>query len=292
MLSTAEDDKNRWMNTLGINTSHPFVANLLLKHRYTSPPHASSALFPTLRYYQGLTGLIVKCSWVARNNTYSNQDFFDTSYNTLKLVEKIGGQVDISGLEHLAGLKSAAVIVCNHMSLLETFLLPCALVPFKPLCIVIKKELTEYAGFGKTMSAINHIAVTRDNPRADFRTVLEKGAEFLKNGVSILIFPQSTRNPVFVPAEFNTLGEKLAAKAGCPVVPVAIKTDLHGTGSLIKEFGRIDVSKPVKIVVGPALDPVQEGRGLHDKVIRFIGDNLRSWGLPVQDAPPAADTAP
>lgn len=280
------------MDTLGIDATQPFVADLLKNRRYSSPPNPSPSLFPTLRYYQGIAGVVLASGWIARNNKFSNQDFFNRSYHTLRLIEKIGGSVEITGLEHLANLKTGAVIVANHMSLLETFLLPCAIIPFTPLCIVLKQQLTEYPGFGKTMKAMNHIAVSRDNPRADFRTVMEKGAEFIKAGISVLIFPQSTRNTVFIPSEFNTLGEKLAAKAGCPVIPIAVKTDLHGTGAAIKEFARIDASKPVKIVVGPPLDPAAEGRAIHDKIIRFIGDNLRSWGLPVQEAPATPDTAP
>jgi 1-acyl-sn-glycerol-3-phosphate acyltransferase len=205
----------------------------------------------------------------------------------IQTLENIGANLEITGIEHLARQKGAVVVVCNHMSLLETFLLPSTLLPFTPMCVVIKKELTEYPAFGRVMSSVNHIAVTRNNPREDFRIVMEKGLAYLQAGISVLIFPQSTRNSVFVPAEFNTLGEKLAAKAGVPVLPVAVKTDLQGNGRLFKEFGAVNPASPVRIAYGPSVDPRQDGRQAHDAVITFIGGQLRAWGLPVQDATPA-----
>lgn len=280
------------MNTTAINCEHPFVANLLKNHAYRSPGTPRHVLFSTLRYYKGIFGIVATCSQISFRRPYTNQDWFNSSYHSIITVEAIGGSIEITGLEHLAALTKPAVIVSNHMSLLETFLLPCLILPFTPMAVVIKKELTEYPGFGRTMSTINHIAVSRDNPRADFRTVMEEGLNLLTHGISVLIFPQSTRNSVFVPAEFNTLGEKLASKAGCPVIPVAVKTDLQNNGRLIKEFGSVDPTRPVRIVFGPPLDPQKEGRQIHDKIIQFIGGQLQSWGLPVQDATPAAGSPP
>lgn len=279
------------MNKTGINMAHPFVVQLLKDHAYHTPRLPNPAFLATWRYYKGIARVITDSTLIARKGQFDNQAWFDRSYYTVKLVERVGGTLDVAGLEHLANLKGPAVFVSNHMSLLETFLFPSLILPFTPVCFVIKKELTEYPGFGKAMSSINHIAVTRNNPRADFRTVMEKGQAFLEAGISVLIFPQATRNTVFIPAEFNTLGEKLAAKAGVPIIPAAVKTDMHGNGRLLKEFGAIKPALPARIVFGPPVDPKLDGKQTHEKIIRFIGDQLRSWGLPVQDAGPETPAA-
>jgi 1-acyl-sn-glycerol-3-phosphate acyltransferase len=276
------------MNTIGINTQHPFVAHLLNHHAYCSPGIPRRVPLATLRYYKGIFGIIATCTRISFCRPFTNQDWFDRSYHSIITVERAGGTIEISGLGNLAAQSKPVVMVSNHMSLLETFLLPCLILPFTPMAVVIKKELTEYPGFGRTMSTINHIAVSRDNPRADFRTVMEEGLNLLSHGISVLIFPQSTRNSVFIPSEFNTLGEKLAAKAGCPVIPVAVKTDLQNNGRLIKELGPIDPTRPVRIVFGPPVDPQKDGRQTHDKIIQFIGGQLHDWGLPVQNATPPA----
>jgi 1-acyl-sn-glycerol-3-phosphate acyltransferase len=275
------------MNTLGIDRTHPFVANLLATCHYRTPQAPKPVFLATWRYYKGILTVIKDSSWIARNGQFSNQDWFNRAYYTIKTIERIGGTLEVSGLEHLAKQTGPVVVLANHMSLLETFLFPALLIPFTPMCVVVKKELTELPGFGKAMSAANHIAVSRTNPRDDFRIVMEQGTAFLKAGISVLIFPQSTRNSVFIPSEFNTLGEKLAAKAGVPVIPVAVKTDLHGNGRLLKEFGPVNAASPVRVAFGPAIDPQKEGRLAHDKVIAFISGHLRGWGLPVQEAPPA-----
>jgi len=48
--------------------------------------------------------------------------------------------------------------------------------------------------------------------------------------ISVLIFPQTTRDLRFDPNKFNTLGIKLAKRAKVPVIPVAVKTDAWGMG--------------------------------------------------------------
>jgi len=272
------------MNNTPIRPDQPFVGRLLEQKGYTSPHPYRRVRFAALRYLSGILGIVVKSAWVARHNRFTNQDFFNRSIAAIRLVERVGGTVEIQGLAHLADAAAPVVVVANHMSLLEAFMLPCLIIPFSPLCVVIKKELTTYPGFGRAMRTLNHIAVSRDNPRADFRTVMEEGLQFLQQGISVLIFPQATRNSVFNPTDFNTLGEKLAARARVPVIPVALKTDLHGNGRLFKEFGQIDPSRPVRVAFGPPVNPALDGRQAHDQIIRFIVDQLRAWGLPVADA--------
>ena len=69
----------------------------------------------------------------------------------------------------------------------------------------------------------------------------------LKKNISVLIFLQTTRELRFDPKKFNTLGIKLAKRAKVPVIPVAVKTDVWGMGKWIKDFGRFDPSKPVRV---------------------------------------------
>ena len=54
----------------------------------------------------------------------------------------------------------------------------------------------------------------------------------------------------FDPGAFNSLGAKLAARSGVPVVPIALKTDFSGLGPVVKEFGRIDRTRTVHFRFG------------------------------------------
>ena len=50
--------------------------------------------------------------------------------------------------------------------------------------------------------------------------------------ISVLIFPQTTRELFFDPKKFNTLGIKLAKRAKVPVIPIAVKTDAWWHGQM------------------------------------------------------------
>ena len=93
-----------------------------------------------------------------------------------------------------------------------------------------------------------------------------------------MVFPQATRQVRFDPGAFNTLATKLAARAGVPVVPIALKTDFVGVGRLIKEFGRVDRQKPIHIRFGPPLPVTGTGRETQAQVVDFISASLREWG--------------
>ena len=98
-------------------------------------------------------------------------------------------------------------------------MLPGIIRPHRAVTFVMKKSLVTLPFFGAVMRSRDPIVVGRTNPREDLTAVLEGGVERLKKGISIIVFPQSTRTPDFDPQHFNTIGVKLARKAGVPVVP-------------------------------------------------------------------------
>ncbi len=213
----------------------------------------------------------------AVKGTYDAAAWADSSFDVLRTLENIGLRIDISGMEHIREADGPVVFIGNHMSTLETLVLPCIIQPVKTTTFVVKKSLVDVPVFGPVMRSRNPILVGRTNPREDLKTVLDQGTEKIKKGISIIIFPQSTRSAVFNPAEFNSLGIKLAARAGVPVIPIAIKTDAWGIGKFVKDFGPIDVSKKVYFSFGAPLRV--QGRGVeeHEAVIRFIRDHLEEW---------------
>jgi 1-acyl-sn-glycerol-3-phosphate acyltransferase len=128
------------------------------------------------------------------------------------------------------------------------------------------------------LKARDPVVVERKNPRADLAAVLEGGEARLRQGTSIVVFPQSTRSLSLDPALFNSIGVKLAKRAGAPVVPLALKTDAWGMGALIKDFGRISPLLPVRFAFGEPLSVTGNGKAEHAAVCAFIGEHLRNWG--------------
>ena len=248
------------------------------KHRFFVERFHSWA---TLIYYIQLFNIILAESLTARKMPYEGKTWAKGSLGVLKIVESAGGKFYISGLKALSSHKGPVVYVANHMSLLDTLVLPCILLAFGKVTFVVKEGLLKYPVLGTIIRAIHPIAVTRDNPRQDLRTVLTKGVTLLSNGCSIIIFPQATRSAIFDETTFNSLGVKLAQRANVPVVPVALKTDFQGNGKIIKDMGPVDPSKKLYIKFGEPMFVEGKGQAIHQKIIEFISKNLKAWGAKV-----------
>ena len=197
-----------------------------------------------------------------------------------RMAEWCGGRLHLTGLDHLCAQPGAAVIIGNHMSTLETFLLPGIILPAKPLAFVVKESLLRHPFFGPVMRGTPAIAVSRRNPREDLVAVLEGGTEKLKACYSMCICPQSTRCFEFHEDKFNTLGVKLARRAGVQVIPMAVKTDFWSNGKWLKEIGPIRPKQDVHIAFGPPLPPDLSQAELHGRVVAFVRSHLKSWGVP------------
>ncbi len=72
------------------------------------------------------------------------------------------------------------------------------------------------------MKNIHCLFLDRDNIKEGLKTIL-KGVEEVKNGISLCIFPEGTRNrenDTFLP--FREGSFKIAEKGGVPIVPMVI----------------------------------------------------------------------
>jgi 1-acyl-sn-glycerol-3-phosphate acyltransferase len=221
--------------------------------------------------------LVIKSRRIALKGLYDRQAWASSSNVSFKLIENCGGRFHMEGLDNIRKNEGPVVFVSNHMSTLETMVFPGIIAPMREVTFVVKDTLVKHPLFGPVMRARNPILVSRKNLREDFEAVMKKGQEFLSNGISIVIFPQSTRKVEFVPEEFNTLGVKLAAKSGVPVVPVAIKTDFWGNGNLVKDLGPIDRKKPIYIKFGTPISINGPVKDIHNQIIDFIRENLKKW---------------
>jgi len=264
-----------------------FWQTLKTEHGYQSPHRRNLAArylpgWATVVYYLHLIGTFTTASREAKRGELDNERWAFYAHKVIRDAESVGGRIHISGLEHIAHQKSPLVYIANHMSLFETLALAGITLAFSRVNFVIKEELRQYPIIGNVMRALNLIAVSRSNPRQDLRVVMQAGKEFISNGGSIIIFPQATRSAVFDIDEFNSLGVKLASKAGVPVVPLAVKTDFHGNGKWFKDVGRIDPRKSIYFKFGEPIPVEGNTRRAHQQVVGFIVENLSSWGMTVR----------
>ena len=75
----------------------------------------------------------------------------------------------------------------------------------------------------------------RENPKEGLKTILQ-AIDYVKNGISICIFPEGTRNKgeelSLLP--FKEGAFKIATKTGCPIVPIS----MNNTAEISKSFPR------------------------------------------------------
>ncbi len=256
-----------YFNTFDYHTAekeHPSFRDRILRN---------SRLYFTLKY----AAVVLSTRKQAIRKEYDTQAWIDSSYDIFRFIEATGGKFHITGMENMISPEGPLLFIGNHMSTLETMILPCIVGPYRETTFVVKDSLVRHPLFKDVMLSRNPVVVGRTDPRKDFETVMTKGAELLAKGVSIIIFPQSTRSLQFKPEEFNSLGVKLAKKAGVKVVPFALKTDFWGNGKFIKEVGPIDAGKPIHFKFGESFMVDGNGKSENQRIIDFIQSSLNEW---------------
>jgi len=140
-----------------------------------------------------------------------------------------------------------AVVFCKHQSAWETFILQEG---FKDAIFVWKKEILHLPFFGWALAMTPMIPIDRGAGKAALKSLIDKGSERLKDGYTVIIFPEGTRAPPGQKHRYKGGGAFLAIAAGAPVVPVALNSgEFWGRNALFKKSGTATVS------IGPAIDP-------------------------------------
>lgn len=84
--------------------------------------------------------------------------------------------------------------------------------------------------------------MNREDMKQSLKVILQ-GVEYIKQGISICIFPEGTRGDSQKIAPFKNGSMKIAEKTGCPVIPVAISNSRE----II--YNHMPVVKPAHVIV-------------------------------------------
>lgn len=178
------------------------------------------------------------------------------------MVKLTGSKVEVEGLENIP--EETVLFVSNHQG---NFDIP-TLLGFVPKLkgFVAKKELKKIPMISLWMKWLKCLFMDRQDPRQSLKTIL-MGIEYLKNGHSMVIFPEGTRSKGGPVGEFKKGSFKLAVKAGVPIVPITI----NGTYKLLEETGRIRKSS-VHIKIHPPI----ETKGYNPRVDEDLAVRVRN----------------
>jgi 1-acyl-sn-glycerol-3-phosphate acyltransferase len=173
-----------------------------------------------------------------------------------------GVRVQVSGLEHLQPGRSY-VFAANHQSIYDIPIV-FASIPAQ-LRIVAKESLGRIPFMGWHLHRAGHLLVNRRNPGAD---IVEKMARLVREGSSLIVFPEGTRSIDGVVGRFKKGSFAVAVDAGLPVVPVTITGSSH-----VMKKGRLMVCPgEVQLVVHP---PVPTAGIPRDQVLA-LADRVRA----------------
>ncbi len=132
----------------------------------------------------------------------------------LKIILNINYKV--SGLDKLPKDKDPYLVLANHQSFWENFFMQ-IIIPIHSW--VIKKELYYIPVFGFLLKMLNPIAINRKNSMS-VTEILNEGVKKIESGLSLVIFPESTRVPVDRSVKFKPSAAKLALTTGVPIVMI------------------------------------------------------------------------
>ena len=140
-----------------------------------------------------------------------------------------GAKVHVTGKHHLDP-DQTYVFVSNHRSYLDTATL--FLHTGRRIGILAKKELLKVPILGVGMGFVNVMAIDRSNRERALQTT-EAATARIRSGISFGVFAEGTRAKPGELLPFKKGAFYMAANAGVPIVPIAIKnTDyLMGKGT-------------------------------------------------------------
>ncbi len=185
------------------------------------------------------------------------------------LVKKVGITLNVTFKEPLP--EGPVVFVSNHQSYwdIPVFF---AVIRDKQFGFVAKDSLGKIPVFGSWIADIRSVFIKREDARASLRAI-EEGIGLLKQGFSLVIFPEGTRGKGAKMAEFKKGSLRLATKAEVPVVPVTV----NGTFRAFEEKGYVCPAE-MNVIVHPAIEtkgmPRKEAADLAARVESIVREAL------------------
>lgn len=170
----------------------------------------------------------------------------------------------------------AVMYVGNHTSYFDV-LVTYAVLPGKAGYIA-KKDIENLPIVSYAMRMAYCLFLDRNSLKDGMRVIVES-INNIKAGASQFVFPEGTRMKDGVMGEFKEGTMKIAVKAGCPIVPVAI----CNTSAILEDH--MPIIKPAKVVVEfcdpidpSSLDKEEQkhlGKKVHDVILEKRTENLK-----------------
>lgn len=164
--------------------------------------------------------------------------------------------------------RQSYVIIANHQSAYDIIMIYGSLpIDFR---WVMKKELRNAPIIGFACEKCGHIFLDRSSARGAWRSI-QKAKEILRDGTSVVIFPEGHRSGQRDMNQFKHGAFKMAFELGLPILPVSIKDTYKVMQSGIASLrpGR------ATLTIHPPISPA-DYEGQRDELINKLRDTIAS----------------
>jgi len=182
--------------------------------------------------------------------------------------------VRIKGSEHIDDGRRQ-LIISNHPTLIDVVIL---ISLFPQANCVIKEAVTKNPFMRSTVKAADYIS---NSEPGEF---LDACVDYLRNGKSLLLFPEGTRTRKDEPIDFKPGAATVAARTGVDILPIAIDCEppvlskqmpWHYVPRVKPIFTiRIMAPRPVHELVRPLDDDRHYRQELNEALLALINDEL------------------
>ena len=175
---------------------------------------------------------------------------------TVNIKTKVIGEENI--------IKSSSIIVSNHQSTWETLAFQTI---FPAHTWVLKRELLWLPVFGWSLALLKPIIINRGDKLNAIKKVINQGADRLNKGISVVIYPEGTRQPYGELGAYQNGGSAIAKKTGHSITPV-----YHNAGRLWPKGSFLKKPGVITIVIGEAIPN-------SNLKTSEVTDQIRKWTL-------------
>jgi len=209
------------------------------------------------------------------------------NYWAPRAIKRFGVTVEVEGREQIP--EGGVLFVSNHQGYGDIFVfLDC--LQTKQTGFIAKDSLFKIPVFGKWMLRIRSLCLIQNDARKAVETFKE-GEQLLRDGFSLVIFPEGHRSRGPKMAEFKRGSMQLAIRSGAPVVPVSIM----GTYKLFEEKGYVRGGH-VRVFMHPYIPTEglkrKDSAELSDKVEAIIRAKIDEWNAQDAETAPAQAAIP
>ncbi|MGL5042504.1 MAG: lysophospholipid acyltransferase family protein [Culicoidibacterales bacterium] len=160
----------------------------------------------------------------------------------------LGVDIIVHGKENIPNFKGKKgyAIVANHQSMFDILIIG-ATFP-DPVAFVAKKEISKWPFIGIWTKTLGSAFIDRNNLRQSYEAVMVTGANNIKNGLAMTIFPAGTRSRKNEVQDFKPGSFRIATSNQAPILPI----------TLVDGFKAVDASFFKRVKVHVYVHPMME----------------------------------